>query len=109
MTLSRQLVILLLLMIALVLTGAFVIGVRNSQQYLEDQLASHAQDAATSLDSPYPGHFLKRPGIYRIHDGCDVRPGLLPDDPDRKIDGSPVVERKIPLKIDGVLTGSSTN
>ena len=103
MTLSRQLVILLLLMIALVLTGAFVIGVRNSQQYLEDQLASHAQDAATSLGLSISRSLFEndQASIESMTDAMFDR-GFYRMIRIEKIDGSPVVERKIPLKIDGV-------
>ncbi len=49
MTLSRQLIALVVLLLLLVFIGTFVISVRNTQSYLETQLVSHAQDAATSL------------------------------------------------------------
>ena len=56
MTLSRQLLVLIIVLLALVFAGTFYISVQNSRSYLETQLESHAQDAATSLGlsiSPY--------------------------------------------------------
>lgn len=49
MTLSRQLVLLIVGLLLLVLIGTFFISVHNARGYLEEQLQSHAQDAATSL------------------------------------------------------------
>ena len=49
MTLSRQLVMLLTALLLLVFAGTFLITVQNARTYLELQLESHAQDAATSL------------------------------------------------------------
>ena len=49
MTLSRQLVLLVSLLVLLLFVGTFFISAYNTRDYLESQLASHAQDAATSL------------------------------------------------------------
>ncbi|MES9994052.1 MAG: EAL domain-containing protein [Candidatus Thiodiazotropha sp.] len=49
MTLSRQLIILITVLLVLVFAGTFFISVQNTRAYLESQLESHAQDAATSL------------------------------------------------------------
>ena len=56
MTLSKQLVALIVALLLLVFAGTFLISVHNTRDYLEKQLESHAQDAATSLGlsiSPY--------------------------------------------------------
>ena len=103
MTLSRQLVILLLLLLALVLTGAFIISARNSQLYLEEQLASHAQDAATSLGLSISRSLSEndRVSIESMTDAVFDR-GFYRLIRIEKIDGSLIVEREIPLKIEGV-------
>lgn len=49
MSLSRQLVLLVITLVMLLFAGTFLISVYNTRDYLESQLASHAQDAATSL------------------------------------------------------------
>lgn len=49
MTLSRQLITLILALLVLVFVGTFYISMKNTQDYVQAQLESHAQDAATSL------------------------------------------------------------
>ena len=49
MTLARQLVIAISLMFLAMLLGVEAIHLRSAKQHLQDQLESHAQDAATSL------------------------------------------------------------
>lgn len=49
MTLSRQLIILVAALVTVLFFGTFAISVYNTRDYIESQLASHAQDAATSL------------------------------------------------------------
>jgi len=58
MTLSRQLVMLLAALLLLVFVGTFFISVQNARTYLEMQLESHAQDAATSLGLSVSPHML---------------------------------------------------
>lgn len=49
MTFSRQLIFLLITVILLLLVISLTISFMNTRQYVESQLSSHAQDAATSL------------------------------------------------------------
>jgi diguanylate cyclase (GGDEF)-like protein len=49
MTLSKQLILLVSALVLLLFVGTFFISAANTRDYLESQLASHAQDAATSL------------------------------------------------------------
>ena len=56
MTLSRQLIILVFSLIAVLFAGSFAISVYNARDYLESQLGSHAQDAATSLGLSATSH-----------------------------------------------------
>ena len=49
MTLSKQLVALICVLVILLFAGNFFISLRDSRAYLNDQLASVAQDAAISL------------------------------------------------------------
>lgn len=57
MTLSRQLILLVAGLVLLLFLGTFGITVYNTRAYLESQLASHAQDAATSLGLSATTHF----------------------------------------------------
>lgn len=52
MTLRRQLFWALSVLFTVVLAGLLLLNVRGTRDYLEAQLASHAQDAATSLSLP---------------------------------------------------------
>ena len=56
MTLSRQLIILVATLVTLLFLGTYAISVYNTRDYLESQLASHAQDAATSLGLSATSH-----------------------------------------------------
>ncbi len=58
MTLSRQLVTLLAVLLLLVFVGTFFISVQNARTYLEVQLESHAQDSATSLGLSISPHMV---------------------------------------------------
>ena len=57
MTLSRQLILLIVSLVLLLFLGTFSITVYNTRDYLESQLGSHAQDAATSLGLSATSHF----------------------------------------------------
>lgn len=56
MTLSRQLIILVATLVVMLFLGTLAISVYNTRGYLESQLASHAQDAATSLGLSATSH-----------------------------------------------------
>ncbi len=56
MSLSRQLVLLVATLVLLLFVGTFLISVYSTRDYLQDQLASHAQDAATSLGLSASSH-----------------------------------------------------
>ena len=56
MTLSRQLILLIAGLVILLFAGTLAISVHHSRSYLESQLASHAQDAATSLGLSATSH-----------------------------------------------------
>ncbi|MCB1922651.1 MAG: EAL domain-containing protein [Gammaproteobacteria bacterium] len=56
MTLSRQLIILIASLVLLLFMGTLAISVNSMRAYLESQLASHAQDSATSLGLSATAH-----------------------------------------------------
>lgn len=103
MTLSRQLVLLLVLLLLLVFAGTFYISVRNTQVFLGAQLESHAQDAATSLGLSISSHLAQGDtaavtsmsnaifdrGFYRHIQVQDVK-------------GNVLVNLESPVKVEGV-------
>ncbi|MDJ0739140.1 MAG: EAL domain-containing protein [Gammaproteobacteria bacterium] len=56
MTLARQLMILIVVLVGVLFVGTLAISVQNARAYLDSQLASHAQDAATSLGLSATAH-----------------------------------------------------
>lgn len=103
MTLSKQLVALIVALLLLVFAGTFLISVHNTRDYLEKQLEFHAQDAATSLGlsiSPYLAEndiatvtsmtdAIFDRGFYRVIRVEDMQ-------------GKPLVDRVLPVQIEGV-------
>jgi diguanylate cyclase (GGDEF)-like protein len=103
MTLSRQLVILIVALLVLVFAGTFLISVQNARAYLEAQLESHAQDAATSLGlsiSPHmaEGDLLTATSMAdAIFDRGYYRTVRIED-----MEGKPLVDRTLEVKVKGV-------
>jgi diguanylate cyclase (GGDEF)-like protein len=103
MTLSRRLALLVVLLLLLVFIGTFFTSVRNTRDFLEAQLGSHAQDAATSLGLSISTHLANGDqasvdsmsdaifdrGYYRL---------LIVEDAAGKV----VRKLELPIKIDGV-------
>lgn len=103
MTLSKQLVVLIVALLLLVFAGTFLISVHNTRDYLEKQLAFHAQDAATSLGLSISPHLAENDiatvtsmtdaifdrGFYRVIRVEDMH-------------GKPLVDRVLPIQIEGV-------
>ncbi|MDF1528397.1 MAG: LapD/MoxY N-terminal periplasmic domain-containing protein, partial [Sedimenticola sp.] len=103
MTLSKQLVVLIVALLLLAFAGTFLISVHNTRDYLEKQLAFHAQDAATSLGLSISPHLAENDiatvtsmtdaifdrGFYRVIRVEDMQ-------------GKPLVDRVLPIQIEGV-------
>ncbi|MEW8586281.1 MAG: LapD/MoxY N-terminal periplasmic domain-containing protein, partial [Candidatus Thiodiazotropha sp.] len=103
MTLSRQLIILITVLLVLVFTGTFFISVQNTRAYLESQLESHAQDAATSLGLSISKHMADgdlatiTSMTDAIFDRGYYRLVVVQD-----IHGVPLVERSLAVTLEGV-------
>lgn len=103
MTLSRQLVILVVVLLTLVFVGTFLISVQNARAYLEAQLESHAQDAATSLGLSVSPHMANNDLVTvtsmvdAIFDRGYYRSVRIED-----MDGKPLVDRTQEVKVKGV-------
>jgi len=103
MTLRNQLLSVISVLFLAVLGAILVVSVSGTRQYLEQQLASHAQDAATAM-SVTLGRSLGRGDLVlaetevaSVFDrGYFKRIDVL--GPDRK----PLVQRELPEKIEGV-------
>ncbi|MCG8426109.1 MAG: hypothetical protein MI754_01980, partial [Chromatiales bacterium] len=104
MTLSRQLLILIIVLLTLVFAGTFYISMQNSRNYLEEQLESHAQDAATSLGlsiSPYLGEQQDIATITSMTDAIFDR-GFYRTIRVQDMVGKPLVDRIQPVQLEGV-------
>jgi len=60
MTLSRQLITLIMIVFLLIFSGTFWISVENTRSYLTDQLTSQTQNSASSLGISLVPHIEKR-------------------------------------------------
>lgn len=103
MTLSRQLILLVIALVVLLFAGTFLISAYNTRDYIEAQLASHAQDAATSLGLSATTHMNEqdRATVTSLVNAMFHRGDYLSI---RLVDlkGEPWVERVADLEIDGV-------
>ncbi|MET0101940.1 MAG: EAL domain-containing protein [Sedimenticola sp.] len=103
MTLSRQLVILVIFLLMLVFIGTFFISVQNTRSYLQNQLESHAQDAATSLGLSISAHLAEGDvaTVTSMTDAIFDR-GFYRMVRVEDMEGKPLVDRIEPVKIEGV-------
>ncbi|MEJ1355060.1 MAG: EAL domain-containing protein [Candidatus Sedimenticola sp. (ex Thyasira tokunagai)] len=103
MTLSKQLIILIAALLLMVFVGTFLISVDNTRDYLEKQLASHAQDAATSLGLSISSHMAEG-DLATVRSMTDVifDRGYYRSIRVEDMAGKPLVDRILPVKIEGV-------
>lgn len=103
MTLTRQLVLLILALMTTVFLGSFAISLSNTRAYLQTQLESHGQDAATSLGLSITSHMAGNDVasvtsmVDAIFDSGFYRSVAVED-----ANGKIVVERKLAQGIEGV-------
>jgi len=105
MSLRRQLLVVLAVLFSLLLLVLLVVSVSGTRRYLEQQLASHAQDAATALSIPLAqslgrgDRVLAEAQVASVFDrGYFKRIDVL------SVDRAPLVTRTLPEKIEGVPT-----
>lgn len=103
MTLSRRLAMLVVVLLLLVFIGTFFTSVRNTRDFLEAQLGSHAQDTATSLGLSISSHLANgdQASIDSMSDAIFDRGYyrmLTVEDAAGKL----VKRLELPVKIDGV-------
>ena len=103
MRLSRQLTLLLAILVLLLFIGTFAIALHNARTYLAAQLASHAQDAATSLGLSLTGRLadgdlaLVRSSTDALFDSGDYLQVRVED-----LAGEPWADRRAALQLAGV-------
>lgn len=103
MTLSRQLLIIGIALFLLMFIGTFVVSVNNTRNFITAQLASHAQDTATSLGlslSP-PMQANDVPTMTSMVDAIFDR-GYYRAVEIVSIEGKPIVKRELPVRIEDV-------
>ena len=103
MTLSRQLIMLVATLVVLLFLGTLAISVHNTRDYLESQLGSHAQDAATSLGLSATTHVAKQDramvtsmvnAMFHRGDYLSIR--------FEDLQGQALIERVTDLRVEGV-------
>ncbi len=103
MTLYRQLVLVIAVLITLLFAGTLTVNFNSTRAFLVNQLESHAQDTATHLGlslSPYMQPLdlpVMTSMVDAIFDRGYYREILLQD-----IDGKPLVSRSHPVVVEGV-------
>jgi diguanylate cyclase (GGDEF)-like protein len=100
MTLKRQLILTVLFMFFLMFVGTLAINVNNVRHYLLDQLASHAQDAATSLALSMSPH-MKDNDLATMNSMVDAifDHGYYREIVVQTMDGKPLITRDLPVQV----------
>lgn len=103
MTLSRQLGLIITLVLLLMFAGNLVISIDNSRRYLIEQLQSHAQDAATALGLSLSTHLAEgdRLAMESMVDAMFDR-GYYREIRVRGPDGENLVDRVLDVEVRGV-------
>ena len=103
MTLRRQLVLTIMALFLLMFAGVSLISVNNTRHYLIEQMASHAQDTATSLGLSLSPHMKQNdlPIMTSMVDAIFDR-GYYREITVRSIHGQILIQRTLQVKVDGV-------
>lgn len=103
MPLSRQLIIIILLLFIMVFMGTLGVSISNTRDYLSRQLESHAQDTASSLGLSLTPHLEKNdlPIMTSMVDAIFDR-GYYREIKIIAINGTPIIERVLNVSIEGV-------
>lgn len=103
MTLSRQLLLLILVLMLIMMSATFAVSVYNTREFVQAQLKSHAEDAATSLGLTMSPHVADDDLVTatRMLDAVFDR-GYYRTISYTDNDGKIVHKREEPLRIEGV-------
>jgi len=103
MTLLRQLILVIVTLFFLLFAGTFAINVKNTRDYLNNQLKTISQDMATSLGLSLSPHMATNEMIVveslvnAVADSGYYREVVVSD-----VQGQPLIERIQPVKVDKV-------
>jgi len=103
MTLSKQLMMIILILFLFVFLGTFFISIDNTRNFIQNQLASHAQDTATSLGLSLSPHMANNdmPTMERMVDAIFDR-GYYKQLSVETINGEDLISRNNTLQIEGI-------
>jgi diguanylate cyclase (GGDEF)-like protein len=103
MSLSRQLLLIILALFLAIFAGTFTISVNNTRHFLAVQLQTHAQDTATSLGLSLSPHMQRQdlPTMERMVDAINDR-GYYRSIRVESIDGLMLMERSSSVQFEGV-------
>jgi len=103
MTLRRQLFSAIFCIFLIVFVGLLALSVNSTREYLQQQLASHAQDAATSLSYPLAEALAKEDKVLAgIQVSAMFDRGYFQKIVVRSADGSPLIDKELPAHIENV-------
>ncbi len=103
MTLYRQLLILILVLVVMAFAGTLAVKVNSTRAFLSEQLASHAQDTATSLGLSMTPHMGDEDlAMLNVMVDAVFDRGYYRRIKVVRADGTALVDRSIEVRIDGV-------
>lgn len=103
MTLARQLFLIILALFVLLFVGTLAITINNTRNYLDEQLHSHAEDTATSLGlSLKPALEADDVPLVETMVNAIFDPGYYREITIHNPDGNVLLERELPVRINGV-------
>lgn len=103
MTLRRQLFFVISIIFFIIFVGLLVLSVSSTRDYLQQQLASHAQDAATSLSYPLAEALAKDDKVLaEVQVLAMFDRGYYQKIEVRSADGKVLVSKEMPKRIQGV-------
>jgi diguanylate cyclase (GGDEF)-like protein len=102
MTLRRQLFVVICSIFFIILAGLLALSVSSTRDYLQQQLASHAQDAATSLSYPLANALAQNDKVLaEVQVAAMFDRGYYQKIEVRSADGKVIVSKEMPKQIDG--------
>lgn len=105
MTLFKQIIIIFFIILFILFSSTFYVGIGNARDYLREQLASHAQDAATSLGIALTAEIKDRDlATLEVYTNAMFDSGYYTEIEIRDIDGNVLFDKRQDMVIDNVPT-----
>ncbi|MES2300404.1 MAG: EAL domain-containing protein [Pseudomonadota bacterium] len=103
MTLRRQLFLAISVVFLVVFAGLLALSIHNTREYLQQQLASHGQDAATALSYPLAEALAKNDkALAEVQVLAMFDRGYYQKIIVRAADGSGVIDKQLPQRVENV-------